>query len=76
MIALYSNWAPRPSAGQGWGFKLLQAQELTPRLKGGGYAQQINNNLSISNFPKENPTQGIIYISVPTMYLVLCLGAR
>lgn len=43
VIALYSNWVLPPSAGQGWGFKLLQAQELTPRLKGGGYAQQINN---------------------------------
>lgn len=47
-IALYSNWVLPPSAGQGWGFKLLQAQELTPRPKGGGYAQQINNNLITS----------------------------
>lgn len=79
VIALYSNWVLRPSAGQGWGFKLLQAQELTPTLKGGGYAQQINNNLSTSNFSKKSPTQGIFCDSVPTVYLVhteKALGTR
>lgn len=71
VIALYSNWVLWPSADQGWGFKLLQAQELTPRLKGGGYAQKINNNLINSlNFSIKGPTDGVFHIGVPTTYLV------